>query len=153
VSIRAFRVVKARHAPDAFTGEGARLFGGRWNSPGVPVIYTASSISLALLELLVHLHARSRLQDYGLFPVDFDEALVTTLDRSALPRDWRAAPAPIDVQRIGDAWAASRESAVLRVPSAVVEQEDNYLLNPNHPQFNQIAIGKQQTIELDPRLP
>lgn len=149
---QAFRIVKARLANTAFTGEGARLNGGRWNSPGVPMIYAASTISLAILEMLVHLQSRDLLLKYVLIPVTFDDSLVAEVGRKSLPRDWRASPVASEVQEIGDQWIAAHSSAVLRVPSAVVPTEANYLLNPNHPDFAEITVGEKQSIRLDPRL-
>lgn len=152
MKLQGFRIVKARLARHAFTGDGARRYGGRWNSPGSPVIYLASTTSLAMLEMLVHLHARDLLSAYVVFPVEFEDTLVTEVDRKALPRDWRSSPASPQVQYIGDQWIAASASAVLRVPSAIVDHEFNYLLNPMHAQFGEIAIGKKQPIKFDPRL-
>jgi len=152
VKRQAFRIVKARLAKEAFSGEGARLYGGRWNSPGSPVIYTASSISLAMLEMLVHIQSRDLLSKYVVFQVEFDESLVTEIDLKSLPSDWHTSPVAPEVQSVGDQWIASNASAVLRVPSALVDSESNYLLNPHHPQFKKIVVGKPQSIQFDPRL-
>jgi RES domain-containing protein len=149
---KAWRIVKAVHAAAAFTGLGAKLAGGRWNSPGATVVYAAGSIALGVLEILVHVGYEEVVERYVAFEVSFDEALVKTLIPAALPRNWRKSPPPVSIQRIGDAWIANRESPILRVPSAVVPTEWNFLLNPNHPDFGQIAIGPKQTLRLDRRL-
>jgi RES domain-containing protein len=148
--IRAWRIVKTRHSADAFSGEGARLFGGRWNSPGIAMVYTAGSTSLATLELLVHLNT-SVLPPYSICPVDFDASLIEILDPATLPRDWRQSPPPISLQTIGDDWISRGSSVVLRVPSAVIESENNYLINPAHKDFKKLVIGSMEVFDLDPR--
>lgn len=148
----AWRIVKSKHVGNAFDGEGARRFGGRWNSPGTVVIYCSESLALAALELLVHLQSSDILEAYTAIPVTFPEAIVSTLDPGQLPANWRDYPPPVALQRFGDHWVASRRSAVLRVPSAVVEGEYNYLFNPTHRDFSQISIGEPQPFRFDPRL-
>ena len=148
----AWRIVKTRFAARAFDGEGARLYGGRWNSAGVRVVYTAGSVSLAVLEMLVHLENTDVLPAYSLCAVCFDAAVVTTLDRSKLPANWRDSPSPPELLVLGDAWVASRTSAVLDVPSAVVESESNYLINPDHPDFASLVIEPPRRFTFDPRL-
>jgi RES domain-containing protein len=152
VTISAWRIVKAKYAAAAFSGAGARKTGGRWNSPGWPVVYTAGSQSLAILEMLVHLQAQELLSRYVLFPVTFDEALVTAVDPGTLPKSWRNSPPPAAVQRIGNDWLASADSAVLRIPSVIVPTEWNYLLNPQHADFPRIVIGVKKPVRFDPRL-
>lgn len=152
MTVRAWRIVKARHAASAFAGEGARQAGGRWTRPGIAVVYVAESVSLAMLEMLVHLQAREMLRSYRLFEVTFDDAWVTTVDRNALPATWRRSPPPTAVQQIGDTWIAEGKSAILKVPSVIVPTEWNYVLNPAHPRFARIAIGPARKIEFDPRL-
>jgi RES domain-containing protein len=147
-----WRIVKSRYASTAFDGEGARLYGGRWNSPGKPMVYTSSTISLAVLEVLGHLQEASLLSSYSLISADFDDALVERLDHSMLPDDWRSYPAPSELQRKGDEWVQSRRSAVLEVPSAIVERESNYLINPAHPDFSSVVIGEPEPFTFDERL-
>jgi RES domain-containing protein len=152
VSVTAWRIVKQRQARTAFTGEGARLFGGRWNSPGSAVIYTAQSQSLAALEMLVHLESSDLLPNYILFEVGIDETLIVSIELSQLPKNWRSNPPPATVRAIGDAWVLDSTSAVLRVPSALVPDENNFLLNPRHGDFPQLRIGKAVPFRFDPRL-
>lgn len=150
--ITAWRIVKARGADSAFDGEGARLFGGRWNSPGIPMVYTASSRALAALEMAVHLDRSTLLQSFNLIACRFEERLVTAVDRQRLPREWRSNPAPTELAAIGDAWVRAGRSAVLAVPSAVIEEELNYLLNPRHPQFKKVKLAAPRVFEFDRRL-
>jgi RES domain-containing protein len=152
VTVRAWRIVQSRFAAAAFSGEGARQAGGRWNSPATAMVYTAGDESLAILEMLVHLHDRDQLRRYELFEVRFDLALVTTTDPTTLPRTWRRSPPGRPTQRVGDRWIAAGTSAVLRVPSVLVASEWNYLLNPAHNDFPKIAIGPARPVRLDPRL-
>jgi RES domain-containing protein len=150
--VSAWRITKRKHARRAFTGDGARLYGGRWNSPGTSIIYTADSQSLAVLEILVHLDSPELLKKYVLFQVEMDESYILDLDASALPRNWRAEPAPGRVQKIGDDWATQSTSPVLRVPSALVPGESNYLLNPRHSDFRKLQISQPLPFDFDPRL-
>ncbi len=147
-----WRIVKSRYASTAFDGEGARLYGGRWNSPGTRMVYTSSTISLAVLEVLVHLQEANILSSYSLISAGFDDALVERLDRSMLPDGWRSYPAPSELQRIGDEWVRRQRSAVLEVPSVIVERESNYLLNPAHPDFSSVVIGEPEPFTFDERL-
>jgi RES domain-containing protein len=152
VPLAAWRIVKARHAATAWDGEGARVEGGRWNSPGVPLVYTSQSAALAALEMLVHLGRSSMLLAYVLIPCVFDDAVILRLDRKRLPENWRAYPAPPELQSFGDEWVKSGTSAVLDVPSAVIDTETNYLLNPHHRDFRAVRIMDPQPFEFDLRL-
>jgi len=151
-TISAWRIVKQKLAKTAFSGEGARVYGGRWNTPGRSVIYTAESRALALAEILVHLEFPLALSRYVVFQVEIDESYVTCLDLGKLPKNWRAEPAPKRPQALGDGWVASGISAVLQVPSAVVAGEFNYLLNPLHPDFSKLVIHDPERFSIDRRL-
>ena len=152
MTVRSWRIVKSKHAAKALSGEGARKAGGRWNSPGVAVVYTAGSESLAILELLVHLQTESQLKRYVVFEVVFDHAKVLEVDARDLPRTWRDSPPSCTVQSIGDRWVADAASAVLRVPSVVVPTEWNYLLNLQHPDYAAVSVSRKQPARFDPRL-
>lgn len=146
-----WRLTTARFAKSAFSGEGARLYGGRWNRRGVPLVYTAASQSLAMLEMLVQdepLRAR-----YVMIEARLPKG--TKIDRiqvEDLPSDWREIDAREKLQAIGTQWATQRSAAILAVPSAVIPSEISYLLNPLHPDFQRINIGKPQKFETDLRL-
>lgn len=150
--MKAWRITQKKRAKTAFSGEGARLYGGRWNSPGVPMVYVAQSQSLAVLEVLVHLDTPALLQNYVFLEADFDDSLVIALERSTLPRNWKADPVPESVQAVGDRWIASAKSAILRVPSVLVPEEFNFLMNPRHPDFSKIALSRPQAYRFDVRL-
>ena len=149
--ITSWRVVRPDLAARALDGEGARKWGGRWNSAGRAVVYTAATTSLGLLEKMVH--AESVLPPiYSAIPVTFDRDLVETIEPGALPVDWRAVPAPRPLQVLGDAWVDSMRSCVLEVPSVVVPHESNFVLNARHPGFASIAIGEPIELAMDARL-
>lgn len=148
----AWRLTKTKHLSHAWDGEGARLSGGRWNSVGTLVVYASATLSLALVETLVHLPA-GVLPAYTAIPIDFDAALVTRLEPRRLPSDWLANPAPRSTQTLGDAWALDAKNAILQVPSVVVPLESNYVINPKHRDFSRIRIGKPNPFPFDPRLP
>jgi len=145
-----WRVVTERYADTAFSGEGARLYGGRWNPKGVAMVYTAHTQSLALLEMLVQdspLRAH-----YVMIPARFPERIAECIDFASLPADWRDISARGELQQLGATWSQTRTSAVLAVPSAVVPAECNYLLNPDHPDFVHVEIGAREEWLTDPRL-
>lgn len=150
MSLRAFRLSRRRYA--ALDGAGARRAGGRWNSAGVSVVYAAESISLAALELLVNLGSEEIPDDLVTTALDIPEHLVERLDPQDLPGDWRATPAPAALQALGDEWIRRGNNAVLSVPSAVVPTERNYALNPVHPDFGRIRVGRSEAFRFDPRL-
>lgn len=146
-----WRITTARFAATAFSGEGARLYGGRWNPKGLEMVYTAESRSLALLEMMVQdapLRAR-----YVLVPAQLPETLrITSVGVADLAADWRRMDRRDALQRIGRDWLAQGRSAVLAVPSAVLPAERNYLLNPRHPDFSLVVIGEPEALETDLRL-
>ena len=146
---QAWRMVKEKHAATAFLGEGAWLYGGRWNSAGTRVVYTSGSQALAALESLVHLNPPVIFK-YLAIPIEFDDALVEKV--AALPADWTEEPPPPATKAIGDLWVKEARSAVLELPSVIILGEPNYLLNPAHPDFQKIIIGKPQPFSFDPRL-
>jgi RES domain-containing protein len=150
--ITAWRIVKRKQVRAAFTGEGARLYGGRWNSAGVAIVYTAESPSLAALEMVVHLDSSQLLDNYMLFEVRIGERLVSQVDLSQLPKNWRADPSPVDVREVGDTWARTGTSVVLQVPSVIIQSEHNFLINPRHPDFRKLVIGEPSPFRFDPRL-
>ncbi len=147
-----WRIVPAGTADKAFTGEGARLYGGRWNSVGVPVVYASEHQSLAALETRVHIDTTRKIKRYKCFAFHFDEKLMQVFHVESLPEDWQDEPPPPSVQAIGDAWVKAAESVILAVPSVIIPAERNYLINPNHPDFKKIKIKTPTDFAFDPRL-
>ena len=151
MKITAWRIVQAKHLKSAFDGEGARRFPGRWNHRGTPMIYTAGSLSLAAMEMLVNIEAEQVLNAYMSIPVTFDDDLCKRLNPQHLPSDWASHAIPSATRDMGTAWARSKSSPVLAVPSAVVQIETNFLLNPQHPEFPKIRIGSAEAFAHDSR--
>ncbi|HUR83449.1 MAG TPA: RES family NAD+ phosphorylase [Thermoanaerobaculia bacterium] len=147
--ITAWRITRAMYADDAFSG--AMRIAGRWHSAGTRIVYTADSVALATLEILVHMASPS-IPAYVMIPCYFHEALVEEVDVTRLPANWNAHVSPPELRQIGDRWARERVSPVLRVPSAVIPIEFNYLLNPEHPDFGSVDVGEPRSFRLDPRL-
>ena len=141
----------ARSAEDMLSGEGARLYGGRWNSPGHAAVYLADSLALAGMELLVHLGSVDVLRTYRKMPVSISEDLVMHIDAAELPPGWATDPRT-ETRAIGDRWLSSQLSVALQVPSAVVPTESNFLINPNHPNFDALRLGPISDSRFDPRL-
>jgi len=146
----AFRVCRASHP--SYDGEGARLFGGRWNSRGTRVLYTSESRALAVLEVLVHLTI-SLPDKYVIGSAEIPDDLAMDVTDGELGDDWQTSvpEEQATTHRIGDAWARSRRSAVLRVPSVIVF-ESNLILNPEHPDFSRIRFVDPQPFRFDVRL-
>lgn len=151
MSLVGFRLVKAKHAANAFSGDGARIAGGRWNLPGTSVVYASDSLSLAALETFVHLQPVDRRVRYTWFHITIPDSVeVTTPD--TLPNDWRVEPPSETTQSLGSQWAEQNQTAVLRVPSILVPGEFNLLLNPGHAHFKRIKISGPRPFDFDGRL-
>jgi RES domain-containing protein len=142
--MRVGRICKAEHAATAFTGEGAIRYGGRWHDPGIPVVYCSESRALATLEQLVLVHRNRLPPHFVCFGVEIpDDLPIRRVRIGDLPAEWRHHPGPSELRNIGTRWAESGESVVLQVPSAVVPGEHNFLLNPRHPDFARLAVGRE----------
>jgi RES domain-containing protein len=134
------------------SGGGAYRRGGRWNSQGRAVVYMSESISLCVLENLVHMVKVPMLRSFKSIWVDIPQTLIHTLKEKDLPPLWKAVPAPKETKQIGDRWFDDKVSPVLKVPSTVVPNEWNFVLNPMHPDFNKLEIGQVRDFEFDERL-
>ena len=155
MKITVWRLVAAQFEATAFSGEGAALFGGRWSGRGRRAVYAAQTAALSVLEAVVHLETLPLPEEFRLFEMTFDDSdmnVEDVRDGTPLPPDWSATRTSDAVQKLGDDWMARGSSAVLRVPSAVVPVEDNFLLNPAHPDFAAVEIAAPRPLRLDPRL-
>lgn len=152
MTIRAWRLVREARKEDAFTGEGARLYGGRWNPRGMRATYLSGTRSLAALEVLVHQADRVPTGRFLFFEVRFPESLVLPVSRDDLDADWRSYPPRQSTVSVGRDWLKAASSPVLRVPSIVVPEESNYLLNFEHPRSEEIEILGAEPFAFDPRL-
>ena len=147
-----WRIVKEKHAKSAFSGEGARIFEGRWNSAGVRMVYCSENLALAALEILVHTQPVTMRDKFRAFRVTFDETLMTIVDLKKLPRGWNAQPPGPISKHIGDEWIKLGRSAVLALPSVLVLLERTFLLSPKHRDFAKIKIKDAGVFVLNPRL-
>ena len=135
----------------AMSGQGAKEFGGRWNSKGGPVIYTAATQSLAALEILANLASYSLLKrSYSIIRVEFPIELMRSVQVEDLPMNWKNLEHP-QLKQIGDQWLANRGTPVLEVPSALIPEECNYLINPLHPDFARIVVREPEPFPFDHR--
>ncbi len=148
-----WRLLAARYTDDAFDGEGARLFGGRWNHGGTPMVYTSSSLSLAALELFVHLEPETAPDDLVAIRATLPSELpIPKLTPAALPKSWRTYPAAESLKSLGTRWAQSRDSLALWVPSSIIPTERNLLINPRHPESHRIQVETVEPFHFDPRM-
>lgn len=149
----AFRLVKKRYAREAFDGEGARLFGGRWNHKGTRVVYLSGSLALAALEQFIHLGREGMSLAFVYFEVLIPDGVsLSKIEPRDLPGDWRSEPASHGTMDIGSGWMRSGGCALLEVPSAVIPIESNYLLNTAHSGMKLIKIGRPVPFAFDPRM-
>lgn len=151
--MQVLRIAKRKYANTAFSGEGTQRVGGRWTPRGVKAVYTSSSLALAALELLVHLASEDIGTLFVAIAADIpDDLQIDAIAQSQLPDNWRDTPAPAALSGIGQEWLKAGRTAVLSVPSAVIPSERNYLLNPEHPNFERIKIARPEVFSFDPRL-
>ena len=149
--MKLYRIARSVNIRD-LSGEGARLHGGRWNEKGVPVIYLAASPSLAALEFLVHVPIVLAPRDLSICRFDLpDSVSVTRVRKSSLPDDWKTNPPGAGTQEIGTRWALASKSLLLVVPSVLVPDENNILINPQHEEFRRIK-KRVDPFEFDARL-
>jgi RES domain-containing protein len=147
-----FRIAGKKYIRD-LTGLGAKQYGGRWNLPGTAILYTSETRALAMIEFLVHLAWPNLPKDSYIATLTIPEAQVPEiLSPNQLPKNWRGYPAPENLAHLGVDWARSNRSLTLRVPSAVVDQEYNLLINPAHPDLGLIKILKVEELKFDRRL-
>jgi RES domain-containing protein len=148
----AWRIVRAARVNSAFTGEGARVYGGRWNSRGTAVIYVSEHESLAALELFVHLTPLSPNDRYRSFRLEWEDKLTEYFPVKSLLPHWNAEPPTFQTMQIGDEWVRAGKSVALAVPSVLSTSEMNFLLNPKHPDFKRIKISQPVEHRFDSRL-
>ena len=150
--MRLWRICREIHASSAFSGEGARLYGGRWNSQGVRVVYASPSLALAAVETFVHLEPNLSPTDLVLIEAEIpDNIRSKRLDLNSLPRKWHELRDE-SLKTFGDDWIHCGETVTLQVPSAAIRGEWNVLLNPRHSDFRKLRIKKPRRFEFDLRM-
>jgi RES domain-containing protein len=148
-----WRLCRKPFAKEPLSGKGALVSSGRWHTAPRLVVYASESLALASLEVLVHLEPDHMPPDLLAIEIDVPDALeIARLNPSQLPRSWRRYPAPRSLQKLGNAWLDSQKCAVLRVPSAVIPGEANFLINPLHPDARHIAVAGKSRFAFDSRL-
>ncbi|MFV2069567.1 MAG: RES family NAD+ phosphorylase [Pirellulales bacterium] len=151
--MKVWRICRSKYKSSAFSGTGAEKTGGRWSYKGYPLVYTSENLSLAALELFVHVSP-------GIIPTDLiaicgalpASISVEEVQVSDLPSDWRQYPAPAKLKKIGTDWIVRQSSLALRVPSAINAQETNILINPAHTEMKKLKIEEEQLFHFDPRM-
>ena len=150
---RVFRVLREAYARAPFDGEGAFLYGGRWSSPGTRLVYTSEHQSLAMLEYFVHLDPEDAPDDLVLATADVpDNVSRERVQARGLSAHWRETPAPAELAQFGDEFVKKAETCLLLVPSALAVNENNWLINPQHPDFKKIAVRAIEPLQYDSRM-
>lgn len=154
MTLAVFRITKERYRDQLFTGLGGLYAYGRWTPRGRPVVYTSQSISLAVLEYALNYkrHGWLPASVLGRAVIPGEVVGADSISTSALPADWRDPNPPTALREIGHDWLRRAETVCLKVPSAIVPDESNYLLNPRHPDFASLTIGLPEPFDFDRRL-
>jgi RES domain-containing protein len=151
--MRIWRICKEKYATTALSGQGGLYTPGRWHERGTPIVYCARSLSLATLESFVHFDPSEAPSSLVAIPVDVpDDVRVDRWAAKGLPRGWRGLPHLEETRKMGTAWVKGSTAAVLRVPSAIVPIESNFLLNPAHADMKRISAGPPRPFAFDPRM-
>lgn len=145
-----YRIAACKYIKD-LSGEGAFRYGARWNSPGTRMLYTAESSALAMLEALAHITMLPLLQPYCMVRLLVPDS-VEILDMKTLPENWNAMPAPDTLNRMGNEFVAAGKALALKVPSVLVPDNFNFLINPTHSRFSEIKVIAITNISFDQRL-
>jgi RES domain-containing protein len=149
----AWRIDSEKWGNTSFSGFGAAVAGGRWNPAGMLVVYASQHLSSAAMEKFVHLPKPiSATMKFVKFPIMFNGATIERPPTSTLPPNWRAEPVAVYSQRFGEAWYRRGATAVLAIPCALIPEEENYVINPAHPDFKLLNIGAPEPFAFDPRL-
>lgn len=147
-----YRVVRNKYLYD-LSGAGSKLFGGRWNSPGIPALYTSASKSLAVLESLTNTPPAILQNDFSILIVEIKgKVLAHEFQEKDLPKNWKVYPAPINLAKLGDKWLLARKKLLIKVPSVVIPSEFNYIINPLHKDMSKVKIIAAEKLELDGRV-
>jgi RES domain-containing protein len=146
-----YRIVQAHWADSAMTGEGARLWGGRWNPPGMAAVYLAESRALAALEILVHAPREAIHLEWRAIAVEVPDVWIATAQTADLPADWQALPSSSGARRFGGQWLSAGINVALRLPSVIVPQEHTLLVQPLHPDAAKLRVSDPEVFRFDPR--
>jgi RES domain-containing protein len=145
-----YRINRCKYISD-LSGRGAALYGGRWNNKDTYIVYTAESRALALLEAVVHI-GKVPSDGYCMATIDIPDSGIELFPVEKLPGDWQNNPPPNYLKAIGDYFIKSQKYLALAMPSAIMMEEHNYLLNPLHPDFKKVKIISERPLRMDERL-
>jgi RES domain-containing protein len=145
-----YRITGKRYARD-LTGNGAAMFGGRWNKKGSPVLYTGENKEIALLETIVHTPS-SLIPALDILTLEIPDDSITKLEITNLPKNWAVYPAPVVLSEIGEKWIKKGITIALRVPSCIIHSSHNYILNCRHPEYSRVRLIDQRNFKFDSRL-
>jgi len=152
-TVQVWRIDKTIYAKTVKLGEGARLYGGRWNSPGRPAIYCGGAFSLCLVEILAHIESEEDAGvERGPFRIELPADSIFEVPVTRLPKNWRRPLNTTGCRKIGDAWLKKGKAIAMKVPSAIVPMEFNTILNPLHPDFTKVSWSRPKRFKLEPRL-
>ncbi len=149
--MQVYRISKDAYIRD-LTGIGAKSVGGRWNFKGIAVLYASSSISLSVLECLAHFPAAFAPKDMAIATISIPNTFITEVKLNTLPENWREVPSPRVLKELAYEWIKSQESLVLKVPSIIVPQEFNYIINPFHQDFQKVILENVNPFSFDNRV-
>ena len=145
-----FRIADYKYLKD-LTGRGAAMYGGRWNSKNTYIVYTAENRALALLEILVHIGVIPE-KGFGIATILIPDNSITTLTADQLPYNWDKNPPPDFLKTIGDNFIRANQYVALKIPSALMQEDSNFLLNPAHKDFDKVKIQSHRLLNVDDRL-
>ena len=146
-----YRISKTKYATD-LSGEGAKLYGGRWNNKLIPCIYTSESRALALLEYTVNINIDDIPRALSIITLDIPDGAIYELSQSQLPGDWKDVPAPSSTRDLGSNLLNEAKNAVIKIPSAIISNDFNYILNPKHPDSKNFKIRDIKDFVYDIRI-
>ncbi len=147
-----WRITSTKRSTTAFDGEGARRVGGRWNSVGVPAVYVSEHLSTAVLEILVHADPSDLVAPFVAIAIELPDDVLQRVPVGTLPPDWRDTPTPVTSQAFGDTWLLAATALGLIVPSAVIPECVNVIINPRHPAMTRMKELRRMPFSFDPRL-
>ncbi len=147
-----YRVCRTQFAND-LSGTGSRIYGGRWNSPGMAAVYTSESKSLAVLEILTNTPPGILISYFSILTIEISgKFFIDEIPEETLPKNWNEFPAPDILARLGDKWLKQGQNLLLKIPSAIISSESNFIINPAHADFKKVKIIFTETLDLDKRI-
>lgn len=149
--MKLYRISLCKYIDD-LTGTGAEITGGRWNSKGVRVLYTAGSASLAMLEIVAHINNTVIEAAYCMIVLEVPENSIIEFKSTELSKNWDNFPAERETRIVGDKFVREQKALILKVPSVIVPEDNNYLINPAHKMFSDVKVISKRNISFDKRL-